>query len=126
MNRLISNNPSVTVTPQSSVSKIKGTTALTITQLNNPGLTSGSTVLQHIRPKMSTAPPGLISLHPGTNKPVAPLVKVPQSQKIKFPITKNWRPNLIPIDPTKKQDRKTGLVQVSKMNNSIMDKNLNM
>ncbi|XP_072383489.1 uncharacterized protein east isoform X2 [Diabrotica undecimpunctata] len=86
-------------------------TPLTISQLNSPPLLPSTATLQPIRPKMG-APPGLISLHPGTSRPVAPLVKVPQPQKIKFPITKNWRPNLIPIDPTKKQGRKTGLVQV--------------
>lgn len=116
VNRLASNNPNVTVTPQSAGHRAaKPNAALTITQLNNPVLTSGSTVLQQIRPKMVSAPPGLISLQPGTNKPITPLVKIPQSQKIKFPITKNWRPNLIPIDPTKKQERKAGLVQVSKI-----------
>lgn len=64
--------------------------------------------------KPSKVPPGLISLQPGTNKPVTPLSKSspPPSQKIKFPITKNWRPNLIPIDPTKKIEKRTGLVQV--------------
>ncbi|CAG9832300.1 unnamed protein product [Diabrotica balteata] len=86
-------------------------TPLTISQLNSPPLLPSTATLQPIRPKMG-APPGLISLHPGTSRPIAPLVKVPQPQKIKFPITKNWRPNLIPIDPTKKQGRKTGLVQV--------------
>lgn len=116
VNKLTSNNLNVTVTPQSAGHRgTKSNAALTITQLNNPVLTSGSTVLQQIRPKMVSAPPGLISLHPGTNRPVNQLVKIPQSQKIKFPITKNWRPNLIPIDPTKKQERKAGLVQVSKI-----------
>lgn len=63
--------------------------------------------------KKTTVPPGLISLQPAQNRPIAhPLVKVPQSQKIKFPITKNWRPNLIPIDPTKPIEKKPGLVQV--------------
>ncbi|KAJ8938586.1 hypothetical protein NQ318_013640 [Aromia moschata] len=62
---------------------------LTLSQLNSPPLIPANAVLQQVRPKM-----------------------VPQSQKIKFPITKNWRPNLIPIDPGKKQERKAGLVQV--------------
>ncbi|XP_057650990.1 uncharacterized protein LOC130890741 isoform X1 [Diorhabda carinulata] len=84
---------------------------LTISQLNSPPLLPSTANFQPIRPKMGT-PPGLISLHPGTVRPIAPLVKVPQHQKIKFPITKNWRPNLIPIDTTKKTERKTGLVQV--------------
>ncbi|XP_018321694.1 uncharacterized protein LOC108734572 [Agrilus planipennis] len=73
------------------------TAALASTKQRNPGL-----------------PPGLISLHPGTTKPVAPLVKVPQTQKIKIPLTKNWRPNLIPIDPNKKpeKDKKIEYVKV--------------
>ncbi|XP_028133644.2 uncharacterized protein LOC114328850 isoform X2 [Diabrotica virgifera virgifera] len=87
-------------------------TPLTISQLNSPPLLPSTATLQPINRAKMAAPPGLISLHPGTSRPVAPLVKVPQPQKIKFPITKNWRPNLIPIDPTKKQGRKTGLVQV--------------
>lgn len=110
--RLPVSNANISVTSPS-VSKIKSNSALTITQLNNPLLSSGSTVFQQVRQKIVGAPPGLISLQPSSNRPAAPLVKVPQSQKIKFPITKNWRPNLIPIDPNKKQERKTGLVQVS-------------
>ncbi|KAG5882569.1 hypothetical protein JTB14_011768 [Gonioctena quinquepunctata] len=101
---------SITTIPPNNTPK---STPLTISQLNSPPLIPANTaVLQQIRPKMVGAPPGLISLHPGTARPIAPLVKVPQPQKIKFPITKNWRPNLIPIDPTKKQEKKTGLVQV--------------
>lgn len=84
---------------------------VTISQIPNPSLIPNTSYLQSNKNKHLSAPPGLISLHPGTNRPVAPLVKVPQSQKIKFPITKNWRPNLIPIDPNKKQEKK-GLVQV--------------
>lgn len=72
--------------------------------------------LTNIAPTKTRIPPGLISLHPGTMRPVAPsLMKVPpQSQKIKIPITKNWRPNLIPIDPSKASDvdKKPGLVKV--------------
>lgn len=75
-------------------------TPITISQLNNLN-----------KQKSMSMPPGLISLQ--SNRPVAPpLVKVQQSQKIKFPITKNWRPNLIPIDPAKKIEKKAGLVQV--------------
>lgn len=108
----LSNNPAVSVT--SVPNNVAKNTPLTLSQLNSPPLIPTGAVLQQVRPKMVGAPPGLISLHPGTNRPVAPLIKVPQSQKIKFPITKNWRPNLIPIDPTKKQERKAGLVQVRK------------
>lgn len=79
-------------------------TPITISQLNSSFITSK---------KASSVPPGLISLQPATNRPIAPpLVKVPQPQKIKFPITKNWKPNLIPIDPSKKTEKKAGLVQV--------------
>lgn len=75
-------------------------TPITISQISNMN-----------KQKNMSMPPGLISLQP--NRPVAPpLVKVQQSQKIKFPITKNWRPNLIPIDPSKKIEKKAGLVQV--------------
>ncbi|KAJ8912658.1 hypothetical protein NQ315_012734 [Exocentrus adspersus] len=110
MHTSINGNPAVSVTTiPNNASK---STPLTLSQLNSPPLIPAGAVLQQVRPKMVGAPPGLISLHPGTNRPVAPLVKVPQSQKIKFPITKNWRPNLIPIDPTQKQERKAGLVQV--------------
>ncbi|XP_018572639.1 uncharacterized protein LOC108912008 isoform X2 [Anoplophora glabripennis] len=106
----LGNNSAVSVT--SITNNVAKNTPLTLSQLNSPPLIPAGAVLQQVRPKMVGAPPGLISLHPGTTRPIAPLVKVPQSQKIKFPITKNWRPNLIPIDPTKKQERKAGLVQV--------------
>ncbi|XP_017787341.1 PREDICTED: uncharacterized protein LOC108570030 isoform X2 [Nicrophorus vespilloides] len=56
------------------------------------------------RPKL---PPGLISLQPGTKIPVNS-----SRQKIKFPIMKDWRPNLIPIDPSQTYEKKPGLVQV--------------
>ncbi|KAJ8927160.1 hypothetical protein NQ314_020433 [Rhamnusium bicolor] len=106
----VNSNPAVSVTTVAN-NTLKST-PLTLSQLNSPPLIPANAVLQQVRPKMVGAPPGLISLHPGTSRPIAPLIKVPQSQKIKFPITKNWRPNLIPIDPTKKQERKAGLVQV--------------
>lgn len=73
-------------------------TPITISQLNSQSFLTAK-----------QKPPGLISLN---RAPALPLVKVQQSQKIKFPITKNWRPNLIPIDSTKKIERKAGLVQV--------------
>ncbi|CAG9822994.1 unnamed protein product [Phaedon cochleariae] len=103
--------------PGSAYQPPKSGTPITISQLNSPPL------IPALRPKgpstkgaATAPPPGLISLRPGTARPVAPLsggvAKVPQSQKIKFPITKNWRPNLIPIDPSKKQEKKVGLVQV--------------
>ncbi|KAJ8984567.1 hypothetical protein NQ317_006029 [Molorchus minor] len=114
----IMSNPNIPLnhSPAVSVTTIPNngqkSTPLTISQLNSPPLIPSNPALQQMRPKIGAPPPGLISLHPGTNRPVAPLVKMPQSQKIKFPITKNWRPNLIPIDPTKKQEKKQGLVQV--------------
>ncbi|CAH0560024.1 unnamed protein product [Brassicogethes aeneus] len=87
---------------------ITKTTPMT-SQLNSPPLIPPSAILNPV--KRPTAPPGLISLNANI-RPQGPSNKMPQSQKIKFPITKNWRPNLIPIDPTKKQERKQGLVQV--------------
>ncbi|XP_060530364.1 uncharacterized protein LOC132704402 isoform X2 [Cylas formicarius] len=82
---------------------------ITLQQLNSPPLIPP--ILQNFpKAKSSGTPPGLISLNAGTSRP-APK-GLPQGQKIKFPITKNWRPNLIPIDPTRKHERKTGLVQV--------------
>lgn len=76
-------------------------TPITISQLNSSFLGAKKT------------PPGLISLQPAASRPIAPpLVKVAQPQKIKFPITKNWKPNLMPIDPSRKTEKKAGLVQV--------------
>lgn len=104
--------------PQGNVSK---PTQIAVAQINNTSILSTSTTTSTTaaigaavsKPKPAGLPPGLISLQPGTNKPIAPLQKIqPQSHKIKFPITKNWRPNLIPIDPNKKTDKKSGLVQV--------------
>lgn len=79
-------------------------TPITISQINNQSFLTNNT-----KTKSVGVPPGLISL---TRPPAPPLVKLPQTQKIKFPITKNWRPNLIPIEPGKKIERKSGLVQV--------------
>ncbi|KAL3265948.1 hypothetical protein HHI36_010136 [Cryptolaemus montrouzieri] len=95
----------VMTTPNVSVTTVRPP-PVTITQLNNPLI---SVAINKSKPP---PPPGLISLLPGTNRPAAPLSKQPQSQKIKFPITKNWRPTLIPIDPAKPPEKKTGLVQV--------------
>lgn len=104
-------NSSVAITNAANIPK---NVPITLAQLSNPSL-----IMQAIpanstnnKSKTPTLPPGLMPLQPGTNRPLAPLVKVPQSQKIKFPITKNWRPNLIPIDPSKKIEKKPGLVQV--------------
>ncbi|XP_008191771.2 uncharacterized protein east isoform X1 [Tribolium castaneum] len=103
--------PLPAVPPTINAANVPKSTPITISQLNSPPLIPPNPPPP--KPKPVGAPPGLISLHPGTNRPVAPLVKAPQSQKIKFPITKNWRPNLIPIDPSKKNsERKAGLVQV--------------
>lgn len=76
-------------------------TPITLSQVANPNTK-----------KSTSLPPGLMPLLPGTTRPITSLVKVPQPQKIKFPVTKNWRPNLIPIDPTKKMEKRPGLVQV--------------
>jgi hypothetical protein len=101
----------VSAPPVINAANLPKSTPITISQLNSPPLIPPPATVS--KPKPVGAPPGLISLQPGTNRPVAPLVKVQQPQKIKFPITKNWRPNLIPIDPTKKNtERKAGLVQV--------------
>lgn len=97
--------------PIINAANIPKNTPITLSQLNSPPLIPPAPPLP--KPKPVGAPPGLISLHPGTARPMAPVAKPPQSQKIKFPITKNWRPNLIPIDPDKKTpERKAGLVQV--------------
>lgn len=82
---------------------------ITLQQLNQPPLYSSPSVLQSLAVK--NRPPGLISLN---QRAPAPSVARPQmpSQKIKFPITKHWRPNLIPIEPSKKNEKKPGLVQV--------------
>ncbi|XP_044749946.1 uncharacterized protein LOC123310514 isoform X2 [Coccinella septempunctata] len=95
----------VMTTPNVTVTSVRPP-PVTITQLNNPLL---PITITKTKPP---PPPGLISLLPGTNRPIAPLTKQPQSQKIKFPITKNWRPTLIPIDPAKPTEKKSGLVQV--------------
>ncbi|KAI4462832.1 serine/arginine repetitive matrix 2 [Holotrichia oblita] len=114
------NTPTVGVINAANIPK---NTPITITQLSNSNFIMNSNIPNNNtnsnnnnnsnnKPKTPGVPPGLMPLQPGTSKPVAPLVKVPQPQKIKFPITKNWRPNLIPIDPTKKPEKKPGLVQV--------------
>ncbi|XP_044255471.1 uncharacterized protein LOC123005682 isoform X2 [Tribolium madens] len=108
----VKETPPPVVPPTINAANVPKSTPITISQLNSPPLIPPSNPPPP-KPKPVGAPPGLISLHPGTNRPVAPLVKPAQSQKIKFPITKNWRPNLIPIDPSKKNsERKAGLVQV--------------
>ncbi|XP_050302989.1 uncharacterized protein LOC126740870 isoform X2 [Anthonomus grandis grandis] len=85
-------------------------TPITVHQLRQPPLYPTSTMLQNLARNRPNAPPGLISIN---QRPQGPSnVRAQASQKIKFPITKNWRPNLIPIDPNKKHERKPGLVQV--------------
>ncbi|KAF5302879.1 hypothetical protein FQA39_LY02059 [Lamprigera yunnana] len=80
---------------------------ITISQLSNMSSTSSKS-------RNPGVPPGLISLHPGTTRPVTPaLIKVPQPQKIKIPLSKDWRPNLIPIDPNvSDKEKKPGHVKV--------------
>lgn len=84
-------------------------TPISISQLNPNFLTQLS-----VRQKApSVPPPGLISLQPGTNRPVQ---SVRGAQKVKFPIGKNWKPTLIPVSATgaiTAADRRlSGLVQV--------------
>lgn len=91
--------PSFTIVNAANIPK---NTPITISQISNLN-----------KQRAISMPPGLISLQQNRTPVVAPpLIKVQQSQKIKFPITKNWRPNLIPIDPNKKIEKKAGLVQV--------------
>lgn len=78
-------------------------TPIPISQLNPNLLTQLS-----VRQKAQSVPPGLISIQPGTNKPIK------GAQKIKVPVSKNWKPTLIPItSTTTAADRRlAGLVQV--------------
>nr|CAI5832250.1 unnamed protein product [Callosobruchus analis] len=133
-------NPTATITsaaskPQPVPSSLP--VATTIIR-STPGSIGGGSVtltqvpIPAVRPP-SKGPPGLISIQskppvppsPGipearpVGRPPLPVVGAsnqvplpPQSQKIKFPITKNWRPNLIPIEPGKGLTRQKGLVQV--------------
>lgn len=95
----------VTVTNAANIPK---STPITISQLNNSNV-----IIQAAKPKPTTAtPPSLVPLQNNVATVRPPAGKQPQSQKIKFPITKNWRPTLIPIDPTKKDKKAAGLVQV--------------
>lgn len=78
-------------------------TPIPISQLNPNLLTQLS-----VRHKTQSIPPGLISLQPGMNKPAK------GAQKVKVPVSKNWKPTLIPITATSTAaDRRVaGLVQV--------------
>lgn len=89
-------------------------TPITLQQLRQPPLLPTSSMLHNLASKQkSGAPPGLISINTSSIRTMpAATIRAQPSQKIKFPITKNWRPNLIPIDPSKKNERKSGLVQV--------------
>ncbi|CAH1962209.1 unnamed protein product [Acanthoscelides obtectus] len=135
-------NPSATITSVSSKSQSVPASlpvATTIIRSTPGSIGGGSVTLTQVptppvRPP-SKGPPGLISIQskpqmPPTSMPEArpmgrpplrmegpsppgpPVPIPPQSQKIKFPITKNWRPNLIPIEPGKGLTRQKGLVQV--------------
>ncbi|CAH1183261.1 unnamed protein product [Ceutorhynchus assimilis] len=88
-------------------------TPITLQQLNQPPLYPTSTILQNLaKNKAGAAPPGLISINQKVGAS-STIVRPPvPCQKIKFPITKNWRPNFIPIDPAMRNERKPGLVQV--------------
>ncbi|XP_048516551.1 uncharacterized protein LOC109533983 isoform X2 [Dendroctonus ponderosae] len=85
-------------------------TPITLQQLNQPPLYPTNVVLQNIAASKSR-PPGLISINQRAPAPTTMKTPIP-SQKIKFPITKNWRPNLIPINSSKKGEKKPGLIQV--------------
>ena len=102
-------NPISQTIPVLNAANIPKNIPISISQLTNP---NSNFLITINKQKAPIGPPSLMPLQPGTNKPVSPLIKVPQSQKIKFPITKNWRPGLIPIDPNKKLEKKSGLVQV--------------
>lgn len=83
-------------------------TPIPISQLNPNFLTQLS-----VRQKAPTVPPpGLISLQPGTNRPITLVNKGPQ--KIKVPIGKNWKPTLLPVTSAMNaaDRRSSGLVQV--------------
>lgn len=88
---------------------IPKSTPITLSQLNNKNILIQPQSVS--KPKIPIAPPSLVPLQNVVRPPPAPTVKS-QTQKIRFPVTKNWRPTLIPIDPTKKTDKKAGLVQV--------------
>lgn len=85
-------------------------TPISISQLNPNFLTQLS-----VRQKTPSVPPGLISLQPGTNRPIQPAQK--GAQKLKVPIPKNWKPTLIPVTSsgaqTAAERRLSGLVQVT-------------
>lgn len=79
---------------------------LTLSQLNQ-------LVPNYSKAKSVGAPPGLISLQPGTSKAATTTPSTPKPpQKIKIPVTKNWRPNLIPVDPNNINAKKPGHVKV--------------
>ncbi|KAK4887113.1 hypothetical protein RN001_003384 [Aquatica leii] len=96
--------PSVSIINAANIPK---NTPITISQISSMSPNSNKT-------RNPGVPPGLISLHPGTSRPVAStVIKVPQPQKIKIPLTKNWKPNLIPIDSSKgDKEKKPGHVKV--------------
>nr|CAH7745517.1 unnamed protein product [Callosobruchus chinensis] len=94
--------------------------SVTLTQVPNPAVrppSKGPPGLISIQTKVPAPPPGIPEARPVGRPPLpvgasTQLPLPPQSQKIKFPITKNWRPNLIPIEPGKGLTRQKGLVQV--------------
>lgn len=114
---ITTNNPVTNITSIINAANLPKNTPIPISQLNPNLLTQLS-----VRQKSPGVPPGLISLQPGTSRPMAPLIKMPQ--KFKLPVGKNWRPTLIPITTTTQtkvtpstntggdKQRITGLVQV--------------
>ncbi|GLV35255.1 enhanced adult sensory threshold [Carabus blaptoides fortunei] len=87
---ITTNNPVTNITSIINAANLPKNTPIPISQLNPNLLTQLS-----VRQKSPGVPPGLISLQPGTSRPMAPLIKMPQ--KFKLPVGKNWRPTLIPI-----------------------------
>lgn len=77
-------------------------TPIPISQLNQNLLSQLS-----VRQKPQSVPPGLISIQSGSNKPKG-------AQKMKVPVSKNWKPTLIPVTAasTAADRRVSGLVQV--------------
>lgn len=103
---IITTNDHSPTMPVVNAANIPKNIPLTLSQLNQ-------LVPNYSKAKSIGAPPGLISLQPGTSKAVTTPPSAPKPpQKIKIPVTKNWRPNLIPIDPNNVNGKKPGHVKV--------------
>lgn len=99
--------------PVMNAAKLPKNTPIKISQLKSASLQSLPAAVPVQKTKTVSAPPDLISLQPGTKKPVL-LVKSTKSQKFKFPIPRDWRPNLIPSETytPKHAVQELGFVQV--------------